>query len=363
MSDTVTDTPAPIPCVLDVDTGIDDAVALLAAIRDPRLEVLGVGTVLGNVDVATATRNTLRVLEVADADEIPVAAGVDAHLVEASRDARWVHGTDGLGETDQPEPRRLPSSEHAVEQLLRLSHEHAGSLVVVAVGPLTNLALALRRDPELADRLARIVVMGGAARVGGNRAVWSEANIASDPEAAAVVFAADCERTMVGLDVTAHATLDERDVDRLARAEDPVARFAAQILPFYLEVYARLRGERACAIHDALAVAAVVAPTMVTTRALPVAVELHGRLTRGMTVVDLRGHDDAPTGDARSVGPDGRQGSDPDDVPGRGLEDAIPTRALTTDVALEVDAGAFRRWLLGCLGAGDAETDGSSAGS
>jgi purine nucleosidase len=308
--------PAMIPVVMDVDTGIDDAIALLLAVRSPVIDLVGVGTVLGNVDVTTATRNTLRVLEVAGAD-VPVATGSDRHLLEPDRDARWVHGDDGLGETSQPEPTRAPADEHAVDQLLRLSHEHAGALVVIAVGPLTNLALALRRDPTLADRLARIVVMGGSAQAGGNRGPWAEANIASDPEAAAVVFGAEAPRTMIGLDVTSQLTLDDDDVARLAAAPDPVAAFAARILPFYIDFYAGIHGARRCAVHDALAVAAVIEPTLLTTRRLPVTVETAGTHTRGMTVVDVR---------PRPA----------DDVP-------------VTEVALEVDAAAARALLLAAL--------------
>ena len=279
--------PVTTPVLMDVDTGIDDAIALLLAARSPAIDLVGVGTVLGNVDVATATRNTLRVLEVAAADT-PVAAGADRHLLEPDRDARWVHGDDGLGDTAQPDPSRAPSGEHAVDQLLRLSHDHAGALVVVAVGPLTNLALALRRDPTLTGRLARIVVMGGSAQAGGNRGPWAEANIASDPEAAAIVFAADVPRTMIGLDVTSRLTLDDDDVARLAASPDPVAAFAARILPFYIDFYAGIHGERRCAVHDALAVAVVIDPTLVTAHRLPVTVETAGTHTRGMTVVDVR---------------------------------------------------------------------------
>ena len=276
------------PVVMDLDTGIDDALALLLAVRSPELDVVGVGTVTGNVDAATAATNSLRVLEVADAADIPVAIGTDRWLLEPDPGHTWVHGTDGMGETAQPAPVSRPSAEGAVEQLLRLSHAHAGELVVVAVAPLTNLALALRSDPGLADRLARIVIMGGSARDGGNRETWGEANVACDPEAARIVFAADVPRTMVGLDVTMQVTFDAADLDRLTGSTDPGARLAAQLLPYYLDAYAGLLGERRCAVHDALAVAAAVDPTLLRCQPLPVDVETRGELTRGMTVVDLR---------------------------------------------------------------------------
>jgi inosine-uridine nucleoside N-ribohydrolase len=276
------------PLVMDVDTGIDDALALLLALRSPELDLLAVGTVAGNVSAPAAARNSLRVLEVAGATAVPVAVGTEHPLVEPLRDARHVHGDDGLGQTAQSEPAGTPSEEHAVDQLLRLSHEHARSLVVVAVGPLTNLALALSRDPGFADRVARVVLMGGAARSGGNRDPWAEANIASDPEAARIVFRAPMSRTMIGLDVTMQVMLGQDEVDILAASGDPAGRFAAQVLPFYLDAYAGWSGARRCAMHDPLAVAVAAHPALVETHALPVDVELRGELTRGMTVADLR---------------------------------------------------------------------------
>jgi purine nucleosidase len=308
----------PVPVVMDVDTGIDDALALLLAARSPELELVGVGTVAGNVDAALAARNTLRVLEVAGEAGVPVAVGAEAPLVEPVRDARWVHGADGMGESDQPAPAAAPSGEHAVDQLLRLSREHRGELVVIAVGPLTNLALALIRDPEFADRVGRIVLMGGSARSGGNRDPWAEANIASDPEAAEVVFRCPAARTMIGLDVTMQVMLDEADVAMLGRSGDPAGELAAAVLPHYLDVYTGWLGERRCAMHDPLAVAAAAVPDLVRTWALPAWVELRGALTRGMTVVDLRGM-----------------------LPGTPIAEGP-----TTDVALEVDVGRARQVLL-----------------
>ena len=303
---------------MDVDTGIDDALALLVAVRSSEIDLVGVGTVAGNVSAAVAARNTLRVLEVAGASSVPVAIGAARPLVEPPHEARWVHGEDGLGETNQPQPQRPPSDEDAVDQLLRLSQEHAGELVVVAVGPLTNLAIALTRDPSLADRLARIVLMGGSARSGGNRSAWAEANIACDPEAAELVFGCSVRRTMIGLDVTMQVKLEEADVQTLAQQDDAGGRFAAEILPFYLDAYASWTGERRCALHDPLAVAVVADPGLVTTYPLPTRIELHGHQTRGMTVVDLRAL----------------------------MRDDPANDVAVTDVALDVDVQAARSFVL-----------------
>lgn len=288
----------PIPLLMDVDTGIDDALALMLAVRSPEVDLVGVGTVAGNVDSRLAANNTLRVLEVVGAADVPVAVGAATPIIEPFRDAAWVHGDDGLGNSSQPAPSGSPSEESAVEQMIRLSHEHAGELTLVPVGPLTNLALALRADPELPSRLARVVLMGGSAREGGNAAPWAEANIGHDPEAAAVVFDTVLARTMVGLDVTTRVELGPAEMALLEAADDPAATLAAQILPHYLSVYEGWTGERACSLHDPLAVAVAAIPDLVTTSSLEVRVETAGRFTRGMTVVDLRGLlPGAPRGD------------------------------------------------------------------
>lgn len=301
------------PVLMDVDTGIDDAVALVLAVRSPELDLVGVGTVAGNVDPVLGARNTLRVLEVAGAPDVPVAVGAPSPLVEPWADVAWIHGADGMGNTNPPAPLGRPCERDAVAQLLALSHEYAGELTVIAVGPLTNLALAIRLDPTVCTRLAHVVIMGGSARAGGNRGPWTEANVGVDPEAAAVVFDAPLRRTMVGLDVTMQTRLDDGDVRRLAASGDAGAKLLADLLPHYLDVYERTTGQRACAMHDPLAVAVAAQPGLVSTRSLPVRVETAGHHTRGMTVVDQRG----PRGT--------REQSD----------------APRTDVALEVEVAAF----------------------
>lgn len=311
------------PILLDCDPGIDDALAILYAVRSPECELLGIGTVRGNVDAETGALNALRVLEVAGAGHVPVAVGCDAWLVEPKADARFVHGEDGLGNTFLPPPRGRPSGEHAVEMILRVTRERPGQVVLVAVGPLTNLAVALAEDPGLPRRVRQVVVMGGAARMPGNITPVAEANVAHDPEAARAVFAAGWPLTMVGLDVTMQALLHEEDAERLRASGDPVGAFAHRIVQFYMDFYRTILGRRACALHDPLAVAVALDPTLVRTVHTRVEVETAGRLTRGMTVVDLRG---------------GR-----DRLPGA----AEPNCA----VCLEVDAGRFLQTFLARLGA------------
>lgn len=308
----------PVPIILDCDPGVDDALAILFAVRSPGCRLLACTTVRGNVDAETGALNALRVLEAAGAGDVPVAVGCDRWLVEPPGDARLVHGEDGLGNTFLPPPRGRPVEEHAVDLIVRLTRERPGEVVLVAVGPLTNLAVALARDPQLPRRVREVVVMGGAARCPGNVGPVAEANVAHDPEAAAAVFAAGWRLTMVGLDVTMRAVLEEEDAQRLAASDDPAGRLAARIVPHYMEFYRRVFGRQACALHDPLAVAVALDRSLVRTVRARVEVETAGRFTRGMTVVDLRPH-----------------------APGE----------PNAEVCLEVEADRFKRRLLERLGA------------
>lgn len=276
------------PILFDVDTGIDDALAILYALRSPEARVVACGTVRGNVSSDQAAVNTLRVLEVAGHPSIPVAVGCDHPLIEPQSSAGWVHGDDGLGNTEQPAPRGKPTGEHAVDQMLRLTREHPGEITIVAVGPLTNLATALAKDPSFAERVGRVVIMGGTVAAPGNIGPATEANIRHDPEAAKSVFAAGWPLTMVGLDVTMQTFLTAAMADELRRSDDEVARFAAEISDFYLGAYERFLGERKCALHDPLAVAAALNLPILTTEKMYVEVETEGNYTRGMTVGDRR---------------------------------------------------------------------------
>ncbi len=279
---------APVPLILDCDPGVDDALAILYAVRSPGCRLLACTTVRGNVDAATGALNALRVLEAAGAGDVPVAVGCDEWLLEPKSDARAVHGEDGLGNTFLPPPRGRPVDEHAVDVILRLTRQYPCEVVLVAVGPLTNLAVALAKDPELPRRVRRVVVMGGAARPPGNIGPVTEANIAHDPEAARAVFAAGWPLSMVGLDVTMRTLLGEQDAERLRASGDPVGVFAHRIVQHYMDFYRRVLGRRACALHDPLAVGVALDPSLVRTVRAYVEVETAGRFTRGMTVVDLR---------------------------------------------------------------------------
>lgn len=278
-----------LPLLIDTDPGVDDALALLMAFDAPRHEVVALTIAAGNVGLRHTVANALKLCEVAEV-EVPVFAGCDAPLLHAAPDASYVHGRDGFGDIGYPPAMRGAEAEHAAQAILRFSHMHAGRLVLCMLGPLTNLAVALKLDPTLPQRVGRIVVMGGAVTGQGNTTPTAEFNIGFDPEAAWVVFEAFAATGQVvevadWEAVIRHGFL-HTDVEAWLRADHPRARFYEAISRRTREWSAGLRGERWHAA-DALAMALVVAPehALVLERR-PLRVELNGAETRGATVVD-----------------------------------------------------------------------------
>lgn len=264
--------------------------AIFYGLLAPELEVAAIGSVWGNAEVNTTTANALRLLEIAGRPEIPVAAGAPGPLVGPPRAlGHAVHGADGQGNTHLSPPRLRPTRASAAAQLVRLGHEHPGELVLVALGPLTNLALALSLDPAIARLYREVVIMGGAFLAPGNVSPVAEANIWHDPEAAHVVLSAEWPVTLVGLDVTRKVRLTERVLERLRDSGTPWGLHLHRISAHYLSHYAQRWGRRECAMHDALALAIAADRSLalreVRTR---VDIELAGTHTRGMTVADLR---------------------------------------------------------------------------
>jgi purine nucleosidase len=278
-----------LPLLIDTDPGVDDALALLMAFDAPHHEVVALTIAAGNVGLKYTVANALKLCEVAEVD-VPVFAGCDAPLLYPAPDASYVHGRDGFGDIAYSPATKRAEAEHAALAMIRLSHEHAGRLVVCMLGPLTNLAVALKLDPSLPQRVGRMVVMGGAVTGQGNTSPSAEFNIGFDPEAAHLVFdafattgkiveVADWEA------VIRHGFL-HADVERWLRADHPRARFYEAISRKTREWSAGLRGERWHAA-DALAMVMLVAPEGARERAVrPLRVELNGAETRGATVVD-----------------------------------------------------------------------------
>jgi purine nucleosidase len=290
------------PLVIDVDTGIDDAFALLYACAHDQAQMVGVSTVVGNVSLAAATRNTRAVLALAGRADIPVWPGAATALSIAVRDASEIHGETGLGHAVLPEPdeavRALES--HAADSIIGAARSHAGRLVLCATGPLTNIALAVMREPELPRLVKQFVIMGGAYADSGNVTPSAEFNIWHDPEAARIVFRAfggvgAAPVIAIGLDVTRKTIIDERDIAAIGSriAGKPhgakLARFLEDASRFYFERMEKMLGKRIFTMHDPLAVAVALDPTLVETRRAAVDVETTGRLTTGATIVDWRG--------------------------------------------------------------------------
>lgn len=279
------------PVYFDCDTGVDDSMALAYLLASPEIELVGIGGVHGNVSAAQGARNTLRLLALAERTDVPVAVGENDPLVgQFAGGAPHVHGANGIGDIELPETTATAIDEDAAELLLRLSHEHDGTLEIIAVGPLTNLALALERDPELPGRVAQVTVMGGAALVPGNITPVAEANIAHDPEAAQAVVTASWPVTLVPLDTTLANVIDEDVRERLCVAEAPIARAVGAALDYYFDFYVAEYGRRCSALHDPLAAAIAVGGMLPRSApAVPVEVDVTDGPGRGQTVCDLRG--------------------------------------------------------------------------
>ena len=282
---------AKTPIYFDTDLGIDDSMALAYLLATPEVEIKGIGTVSGNCSAEQAARNTLDLLAVAARLDIPVAVGCHDWLVHPfDGGSPDVHGSDGIGGVELPTAAAEPVDETAVDMLIRLAHEHSGALRVLAVGPYTNLAAALRKDPTITGLVDRVVVMGGAARAPGNMTPAAEANIFHDPEAAAVVFAAPWPITMLGLDVTMDHVFEESDRLVLTESDRPVAAAIAAMMKEYGNFYASVYGRPAVALHDPLAAAAACDQLVyVSAPIVQVVVDDTDGPGRGQTIADLRG--------------------------------------------------------------------------
>lgn len=265
--------------LLDCDPGHDDAIAILLALSSPEVELLGITTVSGNQTLDKTTANAIRVLELVGREEVPVAAGADRPLVRERFVAEHVHGQTGLDGPALPPPKGAPVAEHAVEFLAERVH----GATLVAVGPLTNVALLLAMHPDA--RPERIVLMGGAIAEG-NITPAAEFNVWADPEAARRVFESGIEVTMVGLDVTHKALMTREHAERL-RGLGTAGRFVAELYDFFSIYHRETYGREDSPIHDAVAVAHLVRPGLLEMAHRRVDVDCSWELSRGRTLVDL----------------------------------------------------------------------------
>lgn len=281
-----------IPIIIDCDPGHDDAIAILLALASPEVEVLGITTVGGNSGLDNTTRNALTVLEVAGRTDVPVAAGCDHPLIRPLRIADHVHGKSGMDGPVLDPPTITPIDSHAVDFIAAAVAASPDPVTLVPTGPLTNIALLLRRHPTVVDNLSRIVLMGGAIELG-NTTPSAEFNIWVDPEAADVVFRSGLDLTMVGLDVTHQARMGRAHGDRL-RNRGRSGAFVADLLDFFVRFHERVYGMDSSPIHDAVAVADVIWPDLLEADRFHVTVETMSPLTAGRTVVDrwrVTGHE------------------------------------------------------------------------
>ncbi|MBF6604488.1 MAG: nucleoside hydrolase [Chloroflexi bacterium] len=308
-----------IPLLIDCDTGIDDSLALLYACASPEAEILAVTCCSGNVAAEQVAENTRAVLELAGRTDIEVAIGRRTPLMRALETTPETHGPRGIGHAVLPPPTRPVSDRHGVELIVETARSRPDEVTLVTLGPLTNLALAMLLEPELPRLLRRVVVMGGAFRVAGNTTPREEWNIHCDPEAARIVFSAFGESPVerlplvLGLDVTERARFLPDHLVALARragsrpddslalargddplraarsvASDPIVRYLADALRFYMEFHARYDGFYGAFVHDPLAIATALDPGLVRTEKVTVDVETHGAVTTGETVADWR---------------------------------------------------------------------------
>jgi purine nucleosidase len=278
------------PIILDVDTGIDDTLAICYAVRSPELDVLGITTCFGNISVEEATRNSLIVLEHLNS-QIPVISGADKPLFRESLKgyATHVHGNDGLGNTVKEEPLRKATDDHAANFIVEQVKKLPKQVTLISVGTLTNLALAIMKEPQIVELIGQVIIMGGAVTVPGNSTPAAEANIYADPEAAEFVFRSGIPIVLVGLDVTMQTLLPLDKLQAWRDVNTPYSRFMADVSEFYIAAYERFRpGIGGCALHDPLAVGVAIDPSFVKMVPMHVQVDLEGLYSVGRTVPDLR---------------------------------------------------------------------------
>lgn len=276
--------------IIDTDPGVDDTIAISVALRSPELEVMGLTSIFGNAINETTAQNALRLVELEGHDDIPVARGCDVPLItEIEGIASDIHGLDGLGNTHPPAPKGKLVRESAAEFIINTVRAYPGEVMLVPIGPLTNIAVALKTDPEIAHLIKGIVLMGGAVSSPGNISPVAEANIYHDPHAADIVMAAACPVVMVGLDVTEQVLMTPAFFDEIFQAKNAATELIRKILPIYQDYHDRFHGmQGSIHTHDPSAIAYVIAPHLFKTVSVPVFVETEGRC-KGQTVVDWHG--------------------------------------------------------------------------
>lgn len=280
--------------LIDADPGIDDACAILLALASPELTLEGISIVHGNCSVEQGTINGLSILELANASHIPVARGCEDPLVQPSLLAPETHGNTGLGYAQLPGPRSRPIVRYGCDFLIEKILSSPGEITLVAIGPLTNLALAIRQEPRIVQSIKELVIMGGAIRHEGNTTALAEFNTYVDPHATHIVFHAGIPTTLVPLDVTYQCVLTAQDVERLQKIDSPITTFIKDATRFYMEYHDDYQGIDGCVINDPLALALTFAPELCDYLELPVDVDISGGVSMGKTFADFYNYEKRP---------------------------------------------------------------------
>ena len=272
--------------IIDTDPGVDDAMTFLLALASPEIQLEALTTTQGNVTLEKATRNALSILELLGASHIPVASGSMYPLVQPLRASAYVHGESGIGNSQLPEPKTQPVAQHAVDYLIERVLAEPGEISIFPIGPLTNIAMAIRKEPRFAKAVKELVIMGGAILEYGNTTPQAEFNIYVDPHAAHIVFHSGIPITLIPLDVTHKCMLLQPHVDRLMKIPSPISRFIRDAIEVYLK-YSFELGYAGSALHDPLTLATIIAPEFLTLKEYYVDVDISGGVSMGKTFADI----------------------------------------------------------------------------
>ena len=273
--------------LFDTDPGIDDALAILLALASPELQVDGISVINGNCSVDNGVTNALAVLELAKASQIPVARGFELPLVQPSLLAPETHGNTGLGYAKLPAPKTKPVAQHSVDFLVEKIMSAPGEITLVCIGPLTNVAVAIRKEPRIVQAVKEVIIMGGAIRHQGNTTPVAEFNVYVDPHASYIVYHSGMPITLVPLDVTYQCILTPDDVRRLQKIKSPIPQFIADSTRFYMEFHDEFQKIEGCVINDPLALALTFAPELCDYEEHYVVVDISGGVSMGNTYADF----------------------------------------------------------------------------
>ena len=292
--------------IIDTDPGVDDALTFLLALASPEIQLEALTSVHGNIGIENTTRNALSVLELAKASHIPVARGCEVPLVSPLyKSDKNVHGKKGVGNAELPEPKSKVINQHAIDFLIEKVNAEPNQISIFPIGPLTNIALAIRKEPEFVKNVKELVIMGGSIKQGGNATPLAEFNIFADAHAAHVVFHAGIPIKLIPLDVTHQCLLTSDDIEKINQINSPIARFIKDATDVYLDFY-RKHGIDGCALHDPLTLATIIAPKLLTFENYYVGVDFSGGVSNGNTFADLMNVSKKPANMQVAMGVRGR---------------------------------------------------------